>query len=209
MRRYWAVAGVTFAAFTVVFVAVEAAGVSLLTDPRSAMDGGGWAAGAIGVSLLAVDALLPVPSSVVMVLHGALYGAVAGAALSLAGRIAAAAVGFALGRRGGPAVDRYVGAGERLRSQELLDRWGVLGIVASRPVPLVAETVMVLAGAARMPWGAALAAAVAGSLPEVVVYALAGSVAASFGNTAAIFLSLLAVVAVAWVVVERRARVRA
>lgn len=195
----------TFAAFTVVFLAVEAADVRFLTDPRAAMRGTGWA-GAIGVALLAGDALLPVPSSIVMVLHGALYGPVTGAAFSLAGRVGAAAVGFGLGRRGGPLLERYVGDDERARAERLLARWGALGIVASRPVPLVAETVMVLAGASRMRWPVAMAAALVGSLPEVVVYALAGSAAASFADTSVLFLSLLAIIGVAWAVLGRRMR---
>jgi 3-dehydroquinate synthase len=158
------------------------------------------------VALLAADALLPVPSSIVMVLHGTLYGAVAGAALSLVGRLAAAAVGFAIGRRGGPLLERFVGPEERERSDRLLGRWGALGVVASRPVPLVAETTMVLAGASPMSWPLAMVSAAAGSLPEVVIYALAGSVAAGFGGTSVIFLSLLVVVAISWFGLERVGR---
>lgn len=206
MRRYWLAAGVTLACFTAVFVAVEAAGWSALTNPRPAMEGGGAVAALIGVALLAGDALLPVPSSIVMVLHGALYGAVAGAALSFAGRMGAATFGFAIGRRGGPLLERVVGRTETERANRLLERWGALGIVLSRPVPLLAETTMVLAGASSLSWPVALAAAAVGSVPEVVVYALAGSAAASFRSTSAVFLAFLAVLAVAWAVLERRVR---
>lgn len=205
MKRYWAAAAATFAVFGLVFAVVEMAGFRTLTDPRSAMEAGGWAAAAIGIALLAGDALLPVPSSIVMVLHGALYGAVVGGAVSFAGRLGAAAFGFAIGRRGGPMLERLTGREEAERADCLLQRWGALGIVLSRPVPLVAETTMVLAGASSLSWPLALGAAAAGSLPEVVVYALAGSASASFGNTSAIFLSLLAVIAVCWALFQRRA----
>ena len=205
LKRYWIAVAITLACFTAIFVAVEALGLRVLTDPRPTMESGGGAAGALGVALLAADALLPVPSSVVMVLHGTLFGAVAGAALSLAGRVAAALVGFAVGRRGGPLMERHLPAGERDRAERLLQRWGAFGIVASRPIPLVAETTMVMAGASSMSWSRAIAAAGAGSLPEVVVYAFVGAAAADFGATSAVFLSLLAVVAVAWLIVERRA----
>ena len=204
LRRYWIAVAGTIGFFTVVFVVVEALGLDPLTNPRSVMDRGGWVAGVAGVALLTGDALLPVPSSVVMVLHGALYGVVAGAALSLAGRVGAAALGFAVGRRGGPALEQYAGSDAHRRADHLLQRWGVVGIVVSRPVPLVAETTMVLAGASAMSWSVAMTAAVAGSLPEVLVYALAGSVAAGFGRTAVIFLSLLGVAALAWFVAGRR-----
>lgn len=194
----------TLACFTVVFVAVEAAGWGVLTNPRPAIEDGGAVGGLVGVALLAGDALLPVPSSIVMVLHGALYGAAAGAALSFAGRMGAAAFGFAIGRRGGPFLERVAGRTETERANRLLERWGALGIVLSRPVPLLAETTMVLAGASSLPWPVALAAAAVGSLPEVVVYALAGSAAASFRSTSAVFVTFLAVLAVVWAVLERR-----
>ena len=204
MKRYWAAAGFTIGFFALVFVAVEAAGFRVLTDPRSAMGPGGWGAGVVGVALLAADALLPVPSSIVMVLHGALFGAALGALLSFAGRLAAAIVGFAIGRRGGPLLERYAGPAERARADRLLQRWGAVGVVLSRPIPLVAETTMVLAGASSMSWTVALGAAAAGSLPEVVVYALAGSAAASFGDTSVVFLSFVVAIAAGWALVERR-----
>lgn len=196
----------TILGFGVLFAAVEAAGIETLTNPRPAMEAGGWTAAATGIALLVADALLPVPSSIVMVLHGALFGAVTGAAVSFAGRIGAAMVGFAIGRRGGPLLARFAGRDETERADRLLERWGAVGIVISRPVPLVAETTMVLAGASSLSWPVALAAAAAGSLPEVVVYALAGSATARFGSTSVIFLAFLAVIAVVWTLLERRAR---
>ena len=50
---------------------------------------------------------------------------------------------------------------------------------------------MVLAGSLEMPWRTMLVAAVMGSAPEAVLYALAGSFAPGFGNTALVFLLLL------------------
>lgn len=196
----------TILCFGIVFAAVEAAGIRTLTNPRPVMEDGGWSAALVGIALLVADALLPVPSSIVMVLHGALFGAVTGAAVSFVGRVGAAAFGFAIGRRGGPVLERFAGRDETDRADRLLRRWGALGIVLSRPVPLVAETTMVLAGASSLSWPVALTAAAVGSLPEVVVYALAGSATARFGSTSVIFLSFLAVIAVVWVLLERRGR---
>jgi uncharacterized membrane protein YdjX (TVP38/TMEM64 family) len=202
LNRYWATAAGIVAAFTVVFVVVEAADVSVLTEPRSVMDEGA-AAAAAGVLLLVVDALLPVPSSIVMVLLGALFGAGAGAALSMIGRVGAAAAGFAIGRGGGQLLGRVSRPDERARADALLERWGWLAIVLSRPVPLLAESVMVLAGASPMRWRRALPAAALGSLPEAVVYGITGAAVATFDRTAAVFLALLAVAGVSWAVARR------
>lgn len=205
LNRYWIAAAAVVVAFTVVFVAVEAANISVLTEPRSVMDEGA-AAAAAGVLLLVVDALLPVPSSIVMVLLGAFFGAGAGAALSMIGRVGAAAVGFAAGRGGGRLMGRALRPEERARGDAFLERWGWLAIVLSRPVPLLAESVMVLAGVSPMRWRRALPAAALGSLPEAVVYGITGAAVATFDTTATVFLALLAVAGVAWAMARRSRR---
>lgn len=207
LRRYWTVAVATAALFALVFAVVEAVDIEILAEPGSAMSRG-LAAAAVGVALLVADALLPVPSSVVMTLHGAMFGVGVGALLSMAGRVGAAAAGFAAGRSGSSLLERAVGADEHARSRALLARWGWGAIVLSRPVPLLAETVIILAGASRMSWRTAMTAAVLGSLPEALTYALAGAALATFDASVAIFLSLLVLVAAAWILARRRGRKR-
>ena len=154
----------------------------------------------VGFALLVADAVLPVASSVVMVALGALYGVPIAVALSLAGRVAMAAVGFAIGRRGGPLMERFLPREERARAERLLSRRGALAVVISRPVPLVAETVAVLAGASRLAWSRFLVAALVGSLPEALAYSLAGAVAASFGSAAVIWSLFIAAAVGFWLV---------
>src|SRR5436190_208419 len=62
--------------------------------PKSA----GPLAAITGVALLIADVFLPIPSSLVMIAHGALFGTAIGALLSPTGSVASALVGFALGR---------------------------------------------------------------------------------------------------------------
>jgi uncharacterized membrane protein YdjX (TVP38/TMEM64 family) len=93
--------GVMIASFLLLFIVVETMGVPLLTDPTPWMGRGGVLAASLGVGLLVADVLLPVPSSLVMVAHGALFGVALGTLLSLTGSVGAALFGFAIGRRGG------------------------------------------------------------------------------------------------------------
>src|SRR2546429_2592444 len=139
MKRYLLMMFAMMAFFLLVFLGVEALGVPLLTDPTPWMKHGGVLVAALGVGLLIADVLLPVPSSLVMVAHGALFGVVNGTLLSLAGSIGAALFGFAIGRRGGKLLERVITAQERERADDLLKRWGALSIVVTRPVPLLAE----------------------------------------------------------------------
>lgn len=198
LPRYAAVAAGLVAVFLGSFLAVEQAGVALLTDPGPWLEGGGISAAMVGVGLLVADVALPVPSSLVMVAHGALFGVLVGTLLSLAGSVAAAALAFAIGRRGGRLLHRLVPQNERLRADAVLQRWGALAIVISRPVPMLAETVAILAGTSPLGWGRALLAAALGSLPPALVYAITGTMAATFGATAIVFGLVLAVTAVLW-----------
>lgn len=198
MKRYLLTAGAVVAFMTVLFLAVEALGVPLLTDPAPWMKGGGALAACVGVGLLVADVLLPVPSSLVMVAHGALFGVVGGTLLSLAGSMGAALGGCWIGRRGGRLLERVVKPGEAARADYLLRRWGALAIIVTRPVPLLAETVALLAGAAKMSWGRVASAALVGSLPPALLYALTGAAVANLQSTALMFVLVILVAGSFW-----------
>jgi uncharacterized membrane protein YdjX (TVP38/TMEM64 family) len=198
MKRYLTVMGVMAALFLVLFLLVEALQIPLLSDPSLWMEGGGWAAALIGVGLLVADVALPVPSSLIMIAHGALFGVIAGSALSLVGSAGAALLAFALGRRGGAILGRLVPRDERDRADRMLRKYGALAIIITRPVPILAETVAIMAGASTLGWGRMLAASVAGGLPASALYALTGAVAASFQNGALMFGLVLIIAGIFW-----------
>lgn len=198
MRRYWTVVAAMLVTLLALFGTVEALGVPLLTDPSPWLDTGGPLAALVGVGLLIVDVLLPVPSSLVMIAHGAIFGLMAGTALSLIGSTGAAAFGFAIGRRGGGALARFVPEEERLRADRLLERWGMLAVIATRPVPLLAETTVIMAGASSMSWRQLMIGAVAGALPAALLYALTGAIAASFTNGTMVFGLVILIAGLFW-----------
>ncbi len=177
MRRYWLFVAGLMAVLLLVFTVVEALEIDLLVDPSPWMATANAAAAGIGVSLLAVDVVVPVPSSLVMIAHGSLFGLWLGAGLSLVGTVIAAAIGFAIGRRGGGVLNRFVGPDERARADRFLDRWGLLAIVATRAVPILAEATVILAGASRIRWPAMLVAVLVGSVPVVIIFAAIGAAA--------------------------------
>jgi uncharacterized membrane protein YdjX (TVP38/TMEM64 family) len=169
------------------FLVVEAAGVPWLSAPPSLERWAGPLAAVVAVGLLVGDAVLPVPASVVVLALGSVFGAPLGAVLALVGRSGGTLLGFAIGRRLGPRIEDRNGRAERI-----LRRWGVLAIVVTRPVPIIAETVAVVAGASAMTWRAASLGAVAGSLPEAVLLTWAGTQAPDVGMGIAIGSALLA-----------------
>lgn len=190
--------------FTILFLVVEALGIPLLVDPTPWMKHGGIMVAALGVGLLIADVLLPVPSSLVMVAHGALFGVVTGTLLSLAGSVGAALFGFAIGRRGGKLLERIVTLEERARADDLLKRWGTLSIIVTRPVPLLAETVAIMAGtSSSLGWGRTVLAALAGSLPPALLYALTGAAFVNFQSTVLMFGLVLLIAGFFWFVGRR------
>jgi uncharacterized membrane protein YdjX (TVP38/TMEM64 family) len=204
MKRYFLLTAATIGVFLLLFALVEALEIPLLTNPSASLVGLGALAAPVGVGLLVADVVLPVPSSLVMIAHGALFGVTLGTLLSLAGTLGAGLFGFGLGRRGGPLLNRLVSAEERARANDLLDRWGAMAVVATRPVPVLAETVAILAGTSTMTWGRMTLATAVGALPGSLLYALAGATMTGFDSAVAVFALVLALSGVFWLVGRRR-----
>jgi uncharacterized membrane protein YdjX (TVP38/TMEM64 family) len=194
VRRYLTAVALVLAVFLALFLIGEAAGIPLLEDPTPWLQQAGWVAAVLGVSLLALDVVLPVPSNVIMIAHGALFGTIVGTLLSLLGSMLASAAAFWIGRRGGRLLALGVPADERAQANAILARWGVAAIVVSRPLPLLAETIMVLAWASPLGWRAAMLAALVGYVPLCLVYAWAGAASITF-ESGFIVLGLTIVVA--------------
>ena len=200
MKRYLLLMAALMVFFIVLFFIVEALGVPLLSDPTPWMKHGGILAASLGVGLLIADVLLPVPSSLVMVAHGALFGVWVGTLLSLVGSVGAALFGFAIGRRGGQLLTRVVSPEERARADYLLGRWGSLAIVVTRPIPVLAETVAIMAGTSPMSWSRVALASLVGSLPPALLYALTGAAVANFQSVVLMFGVVLLVTGLFWVI---------
>ena len=92
----WAVIAVILLAFVLVPFALlgEDQATALLKEAR-----GPWGAATLGL-LLALDIVLPIPSSIVSTACGALFGFVPGLIISSVGMTIAAAAGYFIGRAG-------------------------------------------------------------------------------------------------------------
>ncbi len=117
-----------------------------------------------GAGLLAADALLPVPSSIVGTMLGARLGFGPGALAAFAGMMAGQVLAYAVSRW---LLRRRTGA---------LPAAPTLAVVfLSRPVPVLAEAVAIAAGAARVSWPQFLLACGAGNLVYAAALALNGA----------------------------------
>ena len=130
---------------------------------------------ALVIALLAVDILLPVPSSVVSTFAGKMLGFWAGTAASWCGMTLGVVLAFGLVRVFGRPLARRLSTEEELvRMDALANRYGVLVLVLARPVPVLAEASVLLMGAMRLDWRRFLIAVSFSNLGIAAAYALLG-----------------------------------
>ena len=164
------------------------------------LDDAGLGSAGLIVALLAADVLLPIPSSLVMVLSGAAFGIVWGSLLSLTGSILGEWLGFELVRRFGRRVTRSVAGDDELAQvNRFFERHGAIAVLVTRPLPIVMETMSLAAGLSGMTRRVFLIASLVGTAPIVVVYAYAGAVSREAGSLLPAAVILVALAAAAWV----------
>jgi uncharacterized membrane protein YdjX (TVP38/TMEM64 family) len=201
---YGLVTGGALTMFLGTFLLAGAFAIAVLDDPTPWLAGRDVASATVGITLLIVDAVLPVPSSLVMLANGALFGVIGGSALSLVGSIGAALVGYGLGRRAGaPLIRASRSETERTRADRLVRRWGVLAVAMTRPVPLLAETVAVAAGASSLGVARTAAWSSVGAAPGAVLYAAAGANGLRGSSSFVVFAAVLALATVPWMICRR------
>jgi membrane protein DedA with SNARE-associated domain len=135
---------------------------------------------AAGFSLLAADVVLPVPSTLVITVLGALLGSAAATLVAAAGLSFGCVLGYWLGRRlGHDFTRRAMGAEDFSYLARQLERRGVVVLALCRPVPVLAKASVIAAGATGMPAGKVLAVTTLANLGFAAVYACLGAAAAS------------------------------
>jgi uncharacterized membrane protein YdjX (TVP38/TMEM64 family) len=154
--------------------------------------------------LLLVDVLLPVPSSLVMILSGTLFGVSRGASIAFAGSLAGNWLGFELSRRYGASIAlRLLGTADLERMRGTVARYGAFAVLLSRPLPVVMETLSVVAGLGEMKRSAFLFASIVGTLPICVVYAYAGAFSLDAESLLPALAAAVAIPAIGWVLWRR------
>ena len=135
-----------------------------------------WFLGSFIFLLLASDVFLPVPSSIVSTSAGVLLGFAAGMSVSTLGMSAGAILGYVVGRTAGKRVlQRALSEKELARASGLIHRYGSLAVILSRPIPVLAETGVVAAGIAKMPFSKFLVASSLSNLGVSAAYAAVGA----------------------------------
>ena len=172
---------------------------------ESWMGRAGTGSAVVMISLLAADLFLPIPSSLIMMLSGAAFGVLWGSVFSLVGSIGGEWLGFELVRRyGRRASSKMVGDDELERLSRVFARHGTAVVVVTRALPVVMETMSVVAGLSKMKRSTFLIASLLGTAPIVVVYAYAGAISRQTGSLVPALIMLIAVAGLGWIVYRAR-----
>lgn len=158
------------------------------------------AAVAVIGGLLALDVLLPVPSSVVSAAAGVLLGFLGGAAVVWTGMMVSCVIAYAIGSRSLRLTRRIVGDDSLKRAGEVAARYGTFAIALCRPVPVLAETSVIFAGVTRVPVGRFLTVCAWSNLGVAVGYAAIGAFSMTVNSFLIAFLGAMLLPAFAWLV---------
>ena len=141
-----------------------------------------WLAGLIAL-LLASDLVLPVPSSVASTAAGAALGFEAGTLTIWVGMSLGCLIGYWLGAFASTlGVRRLLGKEELEKAQRLVCRYGVMALVITRAVPVLAEASVIVAGLTRVPLRSFLIVTGLANLGVSAVYAGVGAFASAIDS---------------------------
>lgn len=195
--------------FLVLFVVIQFYFQSPVSgDPSRWIRENSISAAVISTGLLALDIFLPIPSSVVMILNGKLFGLLPGMFISLTGGILATTTGYLLGRYGTGKWLR-IKENEKAEASRLLDKWGIIAVILTRPIPLLSESISIMSGASKMPARKMLLASMAGHLPGAFIYALSGAYASTIQSNVISFFIVIGIATIIWVISRWFARTAA
>lgn len=162
------------------------------------------------VALLALDVVLPTPSSLVSVAAGALFGWLAGGVLIWLGMSLGCLIGYWLGARAGrPLARRLLGEAELQKAMRLSGRVDGAALALTRAVPVLAEATTLAAGAAGAPLGRFVAVTSLANAGVAAVYAGVGAAALSKGSFLLAFAAAAGLPAAGWLVVRLSRRTAA
>ncbi len=182
-------------------------GLSLEGWLRAQVTHAGPGAAAVVVGLLVADLVLPIPSSLVMVLSGAAFGVTGGAVVALVGSIGGEWLGFELARRyGHRATSHLMHERDLAELDGVFRRHGPAAVMLTRALPVFMETMSLVAGLSTMSRRSFLWSSLAGTAPVALAYAYAGAASRDSGSLVPAAIFLIAITGIGWVVYRTRVR---
>lgn len=162
---------------------------------------------ALMTAALALDVILPVPSSLVNAAAGAALGFALGTLVCWFGMTLGCLFGYWIGATGGTGlILRVLGEKELVRAESLATRIGKPALIAMRAVPVLAEASTIAAGATRYPFWRFVAVTGLANLGVAAAYAGVGAFAWSLNSLLLAFLGAVGIPVLAYAALRATAR---
>lgn len=174
--------------------------IPILTDPTYILKHGGITAAFISIALLISDIILPVPSSIVMIANGAVFGFWNGVLITMIGGVTASLTGFYIGKKSTSYINKYITPAEQEQAKQLMNKWGISILIISRSIPILAETMSIMAGATGVSSLQMFLASIVGLLPVAILYSYTGVYAADLNSALWSFIIVMACAGLFWVI---------
>lgn len=158
----------------------------------------------ISVVLLGIDVILPIPSSFIMISNGVLFGFLAGGVLSVVGGLISSTVGYFIGFKSNQLARKFSSEAEEAKARAFLEKYGSIAIIASRPIPVLAESVSIISGTLKWSFKKVLINSFIGLLPISFVYSLTGAYSTSFNSAGLAFLINVGMAGFIWLITRWR-----
>lgn len=130
----------------------------------------------LAILLLVSDILLPIPATGIMAALGAVYGLETGIALSFTGSVLAGLAGYGAARLPGKQAVGWIATDAEIqRFKSFFDHYGGYAVILSRALPIMPETVTILAGFSRMKFSRFLTSLTFGTLPVSILFTWMGT----------------------------------
>lgn len=120
--------------------------------------------------VLASDIVMPVPSSIVMYYNGLVLGFFKGSGLSLISLFISGTIGYWIGYSSAFGFNHQ----KNEKANNLIKNYGSLGMILSRGIPILSESVCFTAGYNRMSFKSYTFLNIAGAIPISLVYGYFG-----------------------------------
>ncbi|MEZ4847332.1 MAG: VTT domain-containing protein [Bacteroidia bacterium] len=195
MTRFLLIA-IFFALLTLIYGVMVWLDIPLLQQPDQVLKEPSLSTFGLSLILLAADTFLPTPSSLVLLADGYIFGMFKGTVIGVLGLMIGNALGFLAARYGNQWLEKKFPSEKRGSSQKFLDRWGFLALAISRPVPVLAESILLLTGTTKMTFWNAMFSCFVGTVPFVLFYVAVGKYAmvqASWLTTLSLVALILAI----------------
>lgn len=157
----------------------------------------------LSFALLTGDIILPVPSSLVMILNGKVLGVFFGSLLSLVSGVLSSSIGFFLGKFSNPFLEKIFSEKERNAGNSLFKRFGYSAIIISKSLPVISEAVSFVSGTTSVAFKTFFIYSFMGHLLVSVIYAYMGSFAGAVDSNILSAIIIAIALVLGWITQRR------